>query len=237
MSDITRQKVKKAGFHYEGRRVVVNDIKNLQVIANKGAFLNEDELKNYVEPVYVEYYVPQEIHFIKKTLYLYIPLIDPIPKDNHKLLKRHMEKNKFFDLIQIMEKYSEYKEEIEKNYREQLPIYRNLSEIIQQAEQGEGNVESLYRRSFYFCEVLAAYEPRLFSLEVLGDFHAWNLNYLTHILNKNRFQFSASDTTVAYFIKKRNEKWEREKKKEDPGFNILVALFQEQAFPGRSNLL
>ena len=104
-----------------------------------------------------------------------------------------------------------------------------MLKVKRQKNKGEA-----YRKAFYLCESAAEYEPTLASLEILGDFLTWNLNYLIRTLNKRQFHFSASDRTTAYLIKRRNIKWEAEDLPYDENFKILTALFFEQAFPGRS---
>ncbi len=221
-----------SGFRYEGRRVIVDDVSVLNSLAERPPVPDEDEIDNYVEAVKIEHYVPKEKRFAERKLFLYIPLIDPKPSKKHTILKQHIDSKEFFDLFTTLKKETEHKENIQKYYRNTLQIYEKLSEIMEQtkSESNKKNIEDSYKRSFYLCEVLATYEPTMANLDFLGDFISWNLNYLVRSLNRAKVSFSASDQTVAYFIKKRNKKWEDENLPYNRDFTLLSSLFHEQAF-------
>jgi len=93
--------------------------------------------------------------------------------------------------------------------------------------------EEKYKTAFYLCELLIDYEPSIASLEFLGDFISWNLNWLVRRLNERGVEFTASDKVVSYFVKKRNIYWEESHLEYDERFEILAALFFEQAYPNR----
>ena len=56
-------------------------------------------------------------------------------------------------------------------------------------------------------------------------------------MNLLGIEFRASDKTVSYFIKKRNIFWEENEYDYDERFEILAALFFEQAFPNRGIII
>ncbi len=234
---------KNIGFSYEGQRVVVEDIKKLEALSTKPALPSKEDINHYIEPVNIEYYLLKESRFVNKILYLYIPLIDPLPRDQDVLLQKYISENRFFDLAKIIKEGKIQTNEpsnvdansiqkITHSYQTYEHLYIELSQTMEEAQTKE-NIP-LYRRAFYFCEALTEYEPSLTSLEIFGDFISWNLNYLVRILNSHQISFCASDHTVAYFIKKRNTKWEQESIAYDESFTILSALFHEQAFPNRN---
>ena len=235
MGETGNELASSAGFRYEGRRVIVEDIERLENLSEKPALPEKGDIDHYVEAVDIEYYIPAESRFIVKRLYFYIPLVDPEPRKQDIILKKHIRSQSFFDLIQVIEKHPKHSQAIKTSYNTILELYQNISESIKitESEKNEKKGES-YRKVFYLCESVAAYEPTLASLEILGDFLSWNLNYLIRTLNKLQFSFSASDRTTAYLIKRRNLKWEAEGLPYDENFTILAALFFEQAFPGRS---
>ena len=224
-----------SGFHYEGRRVIVDDISRLDELSDKGPLAEKGDIDNYVEEVTVEYYIPNESRFVARKLYFYIPLFDPEPRSEDKILKKHIRSQKFFDLSQVIEDYPKYKEKIYASYEVKLDLYGSISESMKGAKAREVETRGqAYSKALYLCESLAQYEPTVASLEFLGDFLTWNFNYLIRSLNRLRFPFSLSDFTTAYLIKRRDMAWEARELPYDENFEILKGLFLEQAFPGRS---
>lgn len=94
------------------------------------------------------------------------------------------------------------------------------------------NTEEL-KTACYLTEALLKYEPTLASLRFFRDYVIFNLNYFIRELNKAKIEFSLEDATVSLLIKRRNELWEEENRAEDEDFDLLAALFFEQAFPNR----
>ncbi len=222
------KRIRKAGVRHEGRKVITDDVKILKSIAELPDE-PEDPVNFYREPVRIEYYIPKESRFAVETRHLFIPLIDPEPKEEYELLKRHISEDRFFDLIRVMDEEPRYITEILDSYNTLLPIYESLSRYIRDAEE---NPES-YKSAFYLVETLSEYEPTMAALELLGPFMAWNLNWLVRALNRNGVDFAASDKTVSYFIKQRNIFNDEHQIPYDERFEVLAALFYEQAFPNR----
>lgn len=237
LNEIQSSKLGSDGLRYTEKRIDIEDIKKLEALAPKPAIPTSDDIDNYIEAITIEYYLTSEVRFISKTLYFYIPLIDPEVLAKHKLLEEHISQNHFFNLIEIIDKHPELKKEIMESYGIYIHLYKKLSLLMK--EENEKNSQNLLQ-AFYLCEILMSYEPRISSLNVLGNFMEWNLNYLIRQLNTHKISFSASDTSVTYFIKKNKEQHHNQKganKKEEiakESFHILSTLFFAQAFPGRN---
>jgi hypothetical protein len=133
------------------------------------------------------------------------------------------------DLMKIMDEEPRYITDLLDSYNNTLPIYESLSRYMREGEEDPENFKS----AFYLCETLVEYEPTIASLEFLGPFMAWNLNWLVRRLNQSGVEFSASDKTVSYFIKMRNIFNDENQILYDERFEVLAALFYEQAFPNR----
>ena len=226
------RQIKKSRVRRGGKRVVTDDVNKLKSITIEPHLPEGDYVNYYVEPVRIEYYVPKESKFVVEIKYLYIPLVDPVPRTepDDRLLREAMEANRFFDVVEVMNNDLASITKILESYGNTLTLFEALSREIREAEAGD--VEK-YRAAFYICEALVEYEPTLVSLELFGEFYAWNLNWLVRQMNTKGVEFSASDKTISYFIKLRNQHWEENNLPEDERFDILEALFYQQAFPNR----
>ncbi|MCB1307912.1 MAG: hypothetical protein KDK30_07030 [Leptospiraceae bacterium] len=224
------KRIKRARVRHEGQRVVTDDVKKLKSLAIEPRLPPGEYMNYYVEPVRIEYYIPRESRFAVETRYLYIPLIDPVVREQDKILKLHMEEDRFVDLIEIMNEYPVHITDILDSYSETMNMYESISRTYDEAQSG--NVEQL-RSVFYQCEILMDFEPTLAALKFLGDFQSWNLNWLIRRLNALGVDLAASDKNVSLLIKKRNMHWEEQGLDYDERFEILAALFYEQAFPNR----
>jgi len=229
------KQIRKAGVRHSGKKVVTDDVKILKSLAVTPPLPKRARLNSYVEPVRIEYYIPKESRFAIETRYLYIPLIDPVPRKDpdDEILADHIRKNRFFDLMEVMNENPIRITDILESYNSTLTLYESLSRSIQESEEDQTNADA-FRKSFYLCETLMDYEPTLASLEFLGDFLGWNLNWLVRKMNSLEISISASDKTVSYFIKKRNIYYEERNLPYDERFEVLAALFFEQAYPSRS---
>ncbi len=223
------KQIKRARVRHEGRRVITDDVRKLKSLTIEPRLAAGEFVNFYVEPVRVEYYIPKESRFAVETKYLYVPLVDPEPREQDDILRQNMANERFVDLIDVMNEYPMHITSILDAYNISMRMFESLSRSMYEAD---GN-EELYRTAFYLCEVLIEYEPTLAALEFLGDFMSWNLNWLVRRMNVLGLEFSASDKTVSYFIKKRNQLWEEKDYDYDERFEILAALFFEQAFPNR----
>ena len=226
-SDLKR--LRKTGVRHEGKKVLTDDVKILKSISDAPEF-PDDPIHYYREPIRIEYYIPKESRFAVEIRYLYVPLIDPEPAENHEILYEHMENDQFFDLTVVMAEHPEHLTDIFDSYGNSMHLFESLATFIREGDTE--NPEQL-RSAFYMCEILAEYEPTLVALETLGEFVAWNLNWLVRRMNTMDVEFSASDKTISYFIKLRNMYWEENQLEYDERFEILAALFYQQAFPNR----
>ncbi|MBI3395691.1 MAG: hypothetical protein HY042_07650 [Spirochaetia bacterium] len=229
------KRIKKAGVRHEGRKVVTTDVKMLKSLSIDERLAPGEYINYYIEPVRIEYYIPRESRFVSETRHLYVPLVDPTPRTepDDAILRRYMDEDRFLDIIEIMNEYPQYITSILESYNVTMNLYESMSRAISEAMAGthEG-----FRTAFYLTEVLSEYEPTLAALEFLGDFHAWNMNWLVRRLNEVNMEFYASDKTVSYFIKLRNQYWQDKDLPYDERFEILAALFYEQAFPHRGTV-
>ncbi len=224
------KQIKRAGVRHQGQKVVTDDVKKLKSLEVVPGIPEEELYNYYVEPVKIEYYIPKESRFSIETRNLYIPLIDPVPGPQHKLLADHIRQNRFLDLVNIMDEHPRYITQVLESYNNSMDLFESLSRAVRDAALEDPDE---YRKAFYICEVLAEYEPTIATLEFLGEFVAWNMNWLIRMMNRQGIRFSASDKTVSYFIKLRNIYYEEKGLPYDERFEILAALFYEQAFPNR----
>ncbi|MCC6274919.1 MAG: hypothetical protein IT569_03610 [Leptospiraceae bacterium] len=95
-----------------------------------------------------------------------------------------------------------------------------------------GDAEAL-KVPVYLTETLMLFEPTIASLEILGEFAMYNLNWLIRKLNVQEVNFSLEDRTTSILIKRRNEYWDENNFPIDDDFELLSALFYEQAYPHR----
>ena len=223
------KRIKRARVRHEGKQVITDDVRKLKSLTIEPRLAAGEYVNFYVEPVRVEYYIPKESRFAVETKYLYIPLVDPEPREQDEILRKNMAAERFVDLIDVMNEYPQYITTVLDSYNNTMRMYESLSRAMYDAD---GN-EELYRTAFYLCETLVEYEPSLAALEFLGEFMSWNINWLIRRLNVLGLEFSASDKTISFFIKKRNDLWETQEYSYDERFEILAALFYEQAYPNR----
>lgn len=223
------KRIQKAGIRHEGKKVVTDDVKKLKSLSVDPGIPDLDRIHYYIEPVRIEYYVPKDSRFVVETRYLFIPLIDPEPSERYPVLNSYMEREKFFDIIEVVGEHSRYTTMILEAYHETFTMLENISRAV---KDGRFNQES-YRKAFYLTETMMKFEPTVASLEVLGDYISYNINWLIRRMNSLEMEFAASDDTIAYLIKRRNVRWEEKGLPEDERFEILAALFYDQAFPNR----
>jgi len=226
------KKIQKAGVRLGGKKVVTDDVKKLKSLV-EDPDIPDGEIENYYrEPVRIEYYIPKESRFNVETRHLYIPLLDPEIQDPDQFpfLKKHMDEDAFFDLITVMNDNPGKISDIIDSYGNIMNLYETNSRLYR--EMDESPEENL-KKIFYLCEVLLEYEPTIAALEFLGPFQTWNLNWLIRNMNLRSIEFAASDKTVSYLIKMRNIYWEENHLEYDEKFEVLAALFYEQAYPNR----
>jgi hypothetical protein len=161
----------------------------------------EDKTNYYIEPVDIEIYLKKAgtIKTIVKNLY--IELVDEEPKQPFakKLFEHFQSLSEPIDISEAQNIFPETIMPFNNSYYQHEDLFTKLS-VHFQAGIG-GSVDSL-RQSIYLTELLMKFEPTLASLEVFGDFHTFNLNYLIRKLNILNEQFILEDSTVAYLIKR-----------------------------------
>ncbi len=223
------KRIKQSKFKYEGKKVITDDVKKLKSLEIIPPIPKEELNDYYIEPVTIEYYVPKDSRFINEIRFLYIPLIDPPYEERYPILNDCMNKNIFFDIINVLNEYPEHTTTILDSYKERFSLLEKINHSLRDARSNP----ELYKTAFYLCETLLKYEPTIAYLEVLGDYISWDLNWLIRKLNEHKISFSAEDDTVAYLIKRRNIYWEENQLPYDERFEILAALFFDQAYPNR----
>ena len=224
------KRLQRAGVKVHGQKVVADDVNKLKSLSVTPQLEGEFS-DHYIEPVRIEYYIPKESRFVTETRFLYVPLIDPQPRDepDDEILRDHIEAEKFVDLLQVLGDYPQYTTLILDSYHETFHMYETLSGVMKDARNNPEN----YRTALYMVETLGQHEPTLAALEALGEFQSWNLNWLIRSMNEAGIEFACADYTISYLIKRRNEYWEQSGLPFDERFEILASLFFDQAFPNR----
>ncbi|MDA3901561.1 MAG: hypothetical protein PF637_13715 [Spirochaetes bacterium] len=186
---------------------------------------NSDKNNYYVEPVEIEIYLKKAgtVKTIIKDLY--IELVDEEPKPDlaKKIFSFFNEKDHPIDLIQLQNNFPETILSVIESYYRFIDLYEKLSMHFRSALAG--SIDSL-RQALYMTELLMKYEPTLCSLQHIGDFSTYNLNYLIRKLNQENEEFLLEDSTVEYLIKRHRVKHEGIESSEDKEFEKLVELWQ-----------
>ncbi|MCB1169348.1 MAG: hypothetical protein KDK25_03390 [Leptospiraceae bacterium] len=224
------KRIQRAGVKVHGQKVVADDVNKLKSLSVTPQ-LEGEFIDHYIEPVRIEYYIPKESRFVTETRYLYVPLIDPEPRTDpdDRILRDHIEAEKFVDLLQVLGDYPQFTTLILDSYHETFHMYESLSRTMKEARTDAMR----YRTALYMVETLGQHEPTLAALEALGEFQSWNLNWLIRTMNEKGVEFACADYTISYLIKRRNEYWEQNDLPFDERFEILASLFYDQAFPNR----
>jgi hypothetical protein len=227
------RQIKKSRTRVQGKKVLTDDVKKLKSLKVTPDLSPEEAINYYKEPIWIEYYIPKESRFALETKYLFIKLIDPIPREEKDFyLKEAMEKNELVNIHQILKgKKTPETELIRRAYQSSLGMFETIDDQLEQfLFTGDYN---LLLPALYITETLMLFEPTLATLEILGDFCIYNLQWLIRKLNEGNVSFSLEDRNVLLLIKRRNEYWEREQLPEDEDFELFAALFFEQAYPHR----
>jgi len=182
-----------------------------------------NEKHYYIEPVEIEIYLKKA--GIVKTIIkdLRIELIDVEPKNeaSRKIFDLFKSKNEPIDLIEIQNNFPQYIKQIYDSYYNNMELYEKLSIYM---KSGLAGLDESWKSALYFNELLLKYEPTVASIEILGNFNAYNINYLIKKLNELGETFILEDSTVYYLIKRRNEAYENTPP--DREFNKLVELWE-----------
>lgn len=186
--------------------------------------MNQNNKYNYyVEPVEIEIYLKKAGTVKTIVKELVIELVDVVPEleFSKKMFKFFIEKDEPIDLIEAQNYFPEIILPVSISYYQTIELYEKLSIHI---KTGLGGSNDSWRQCIYFTELLMKYEPTLASLEYLGDFHTYNLNYLIRKLNSINEHFILEDSTVAYLIKRKREAYKD--MPTDKEFDKLVELWE-----------
>jgi len=228
LKNIKRQRTK-----IEGKKVVTDDVRKLKSLKVTPELSLEEEINYYKEPIWIEYYIPKESRFAYETKFLYIKLIDPEDREDglDRYLKIYKDKNEFFDMIRFMGEYPKNNEIIERSYHDRMGMLNTINRILRNYEKTSDPAE--LKEACYVVEGLIKFEPTLATIQLFPDYLIYNLNWMIRELNKFKITFSLEDSTISLLIKRRNEYWETHDLEVDEDFDLLAALFYEQAFPHR----
>ncbi|MFO1472184.1 MAG: hypothetical protein U1F27_14245 [Turneriella sp.] len=213
-----------------GSRVVTENVAVLKAIETVPKIASIESDNYYKEPVTIEYYIPKESRFAYQVKYLYVPLYDPVAKgDNQTMVMNHFkELGEPIDLMKVMDEFPQFLVKMLDYLSPQMAIIENLSRSIQ---DGLGGEKEAFRKALYTCEVLRKFEPSIVSLEIVGDYTTYNINWLIRKLNALQMDFSLEDPTVEFLIH-RYRRFAHETGETIPErFEILAEIYLEQAFP------
>ena len=225
------KQIKQSRTKVEGKKVITDDVRKLKSLKVTPELAPDEQIGYYKEPIWIEYYIPKESRFALETKYLYVLLIDPIPRESDIILKNAIEKDSFIDLYKLIEEKKEYSKQIQTSYKNHLGMLETISDNMVQYEESKD--PEFLKIPLYLTEVIMMFEPTLASLEILGDYALHNLHWLIRKMNTIQYGFSLEDRTISLLIKRRNQFFEEKNHPEDEEFELLSALFYEQAYPHR----
>jgi len=213
-----------------GSRVVTENVAVLKAIETVPQIASIESDNYYKEPVTIEYYIPKESRFAYQIKYLYIQLVDPIPKPgNQELVMNHFRELKEpIDLMKVMDDYPQFLVKMLDYLSPQMAIIENMSRNIQ---DGLGGDHAAFRRALYTCEVLHKFEPSIVSLEIVGEYTSYNINWFVRKLNELKIDFSLEDPTVDYLIQRYRRHAGEIGEAIPERFEILSQIYLDQAFP------
>ncbi|HMW04030.1 MAG TPA: hypothetical protein PK079_02275 [Leptospiraceae bacterium] len=225
------RQIKQSRTRVEGKKVITDDVRKLKSLKVTPDLAPDEAINYYKEPIWIEYYIPKESRFALETKYLYILLIPPTPRPIDEILIKAQKEDTFINLLELSNSKEKYAEVINKSYRNSLSILETISDNLDQYK--ESNNAEFLKIAVYLTETLMLTEPTLATLEVLGEYSVHNLIWLIKRLNKGGVLFSLEDRTISLLIKRRNEFFEENDYPVDDDFELLSALFFEQAYPHR----
>lgn len=229
------RQIKKSRTRVEGKKVITDDVKKLKSL-NVTPDLPKRELVHYYkEPIWIEYYIPRESRFAYEVKYLFVKLIDPIPRPapEDTILREAISKGEFIDILDVMFRHPERESLIRNSYLNTFSFLESISANYKQFLKSQDAYD--LRIPLFHTEALMKREPTVATLEFLGPYTIYNLNWLIRKLNEAGEEFSLEDETISVLIKRRNEYWENQSLATDEDFELFAALFYEQAFPHRGS--
>ncbi len=227
------RQIKRSRTRIEGKKVLTDDVRKLKSLKVTPDLSPSESIHYYKEPIWIEYYIPKESRFAYETKYLFIRLSDPVPTDEtcDGALKLAIKEKSIIDIWKFCQENEDKREFILGCYHSTKTMLETISQIYTNFFETK-NTEEL-KTACYLTEALLKYEPTLASLQYFRDYVLYNLNFFIRELNRAKIEFSLEDATVSLLIKRRNELWELKNYVEDEDFDLLAALFFEQAFPNR----
>lgn len=227
------RQIKRSRTKIEGKKVLTDDVKKLKSLKVTPDLSFQEAIHYYKEPIWIEYYIPKESRFAFETKYLFIYLVDPIPTSEvqDQELAQAIQKKTIVDVFDLAKQNAEYNALVHASYHSTFSILEKIHLLFRNYIDSD-SLDDL-KSACYLTEAILKYEPTLASLTYFRDFAIYNLNFFIRELNRKKVEFSLEDTTVSLLIKRRNEYWEKENQPEDDDFDVLAALFFEQAFPNR----
>jgi hypothetical protein len=213
-----------------GKRVVTENVAVLKALDAVPKIARAESDNYYKEPVTIEYYIPKESRFAYQVKYLYVPLYDPIPhNDNARLVMEHFKNlGEPIDLMKVMDEFPQFLVKMLDYLSPQMGIIESLSRSIQDGLAGE---HESFRKALYTCEVLRKFEPSIVSLEIVGDYTTYNINWLIRKLNSLQMEFSLEDPTVEFLIQRYRRHAAEAGEVIPERFEILAQIYLDQAFP------
>lgn len=183
----------------------------------------ENRINYYMEPVEIEIYFKKAGTVKTIIKELFIELIDPVPgfPTAERIFTFYREQDQPIDIIDAQNNFPEIILPVTNSYFHHMDLYDKLSYHIQTGLAGSHDG---WRQALYFTELLMKFEPSLASLEHIGDFHTYNLNYLIRKMNSLNEQFLLEDSTVMYLITRQRKAHEDDPP--DKEFDKLVELWQ-----------
>lgn len=212
------------------KKVFTENVNILKGLSATPDIPKHDADNYYVEPVSIEYYIPKESRFAYQIKYLYIKLFDPVPKNEtqEKIMAHFKSLNRPIDVMEVMNEFPQYLMEILNYYNANLHMYESMSLNFQEGYAGNDNG---IKKALYISEVLRKFEPTIPSLEIIGDYTVYNINWCVRELNRRKVNFSLEDPTVEFLIKRYKVLGLAEGNPPDERFELLADIYMEQAFP------
>ena len=186
----------------------------------------DNEIKHfYTEPVQFEIYLKKigKIRTIEKDMQIELVPVEPINEASKAIFDYFIELNEPLDLMEIQNNFPEFIGIIYESYYTNMDLYEKLS---MHYRDGLGGSTIAWRDALYFTELMLKYEPTIASMQHIGDFNTYNLNYCIIKLNELGEKFFLEDDTVRYLINRRNKAYED--KPPDKKFDKLVELWLHQ---------
>lgn len=176
----------------------------------------------YIEPVEIEVYLKKagKVRTVVKDLYIELIPEKPTGDISREIFGFFAKRDEPIDLLEVENNFPHLYNPIYSSYYHIHELYETCSKYFKQGMAGSAQS---WRMALYLTELLLKYEPTAAS-KIIGNFNAYNLNYLIIRLNKLKEPFLLEDSTVAYLIKRRNIAYAD--KPRDKEFDKLIELWE-----------